>query len=295
MTDLELEAFLEIIRQGSISKAADTLYVTQPALSRRIRALETELGYELFVRKKGGRHVELTAEGELFTPIAGKLRETYRVAAGIKNQKIQKVLRVGSIGSVSTYILPAVMKKFCALYPEIQLDFQHCHSTEAYQYMEEGRLDLAIISDDMYCKNVETIPAFAEPMVLARKGTGWSKERIHPSMLNPRKEIRLPWTPEYDVWHDYWFGENAEYSVKLDQMSLLEYFLSADDLWAIVPWMVAYYLKDKIHICELEEGPPDEIIYYLKRQNRQTKEMEYFQQLFQEELERHTDRIRIYH
>lgn len=295
MTDLELEAFLEVIRQGSISKAADTLYVTQPALSRRIKTLENELGYELFIRKKGGRHIELTPEGELFIPIAGKLRETYRIAAGIKYQKLQRVLRVGSIGSVSTYILPDVIRRFCVKYPEIQLDFQHCHSAEAYKHMEEGQLDFAIISDDMYCKNVETLPAFSEPMVLVTKDRGRSDETIHPTMLNPRNEIRLPWNPEYDVWHDYWFGENAEYSIKLDQMSLLEYFLAADDRWAIVPWLVAYHLKGQISIYELQEGPPDEIIYYLNRQNHQTREMECFQQLLSEELEKYRDRIYIYH
>ena len=63
MTEREIEAFLTIVRTGSISAAAEVLYVTQPALSRRIRALEQELGYQLFIRKKGLRNVGLTAEG----------------------------------------------------------------------------------------------------------------------------------------------------------------------------------------------------------------------------------------
>lgn len=57
MTEREIEAFLTIVRTGSISAAAEVLYVTQPALSRRIRALEQELGYQLFIRKKGLRNV----------------------------------------------------------------------------------------------------------------------------------------------------------------------------------------------------------------------------------------------
>ena len=66
MTEREIEAFLTIVRTGSISAAAEVLYVTQPALSRRIRALEQELGYQLFIRKKGLRNVGLTAEVKAF-------------------------------------------------------------------------------------------------------------------------------------------------------------------------------------------------------------------------------------
>ena len=53
MTFLEIEAFLSIVQHGSFSAAAEKLYITQPALGRRIRALEEELGYALFIRNKG--------------------------------------------------------------------------------------------------------------------------------------------------------------------------------------------------------------------------------------------------
>ena len=52
MTFLEIEAFLKIAQCGSFSAAAEKLYITQPALGRRIRALEEELGYSLFIRNK---------------------------------------------------------------------------------------------------------------------------------------------------------------------------------------------------------------------------------------------------
>ena len=55
MTFLEIEAFLKIAQCGSFSAAAEKLYITQPALGRRIRALEEELGYSLFIRNKGVR------------------------------------------------------------------------------------------------------------------------------------------------------------------------------------------------------------------------------------------------
>ena len=85
MTDLELEAFLSVIQNGSLSKSAIELYITQPALSRRIKNLENELGYELFKRRKGKKEVELTSQGELFLPLARKHLSLLKEAEQIKN------------------------------------------------------------------------------------------------------------------------------------------------------------------------------------------------------------------
>lgn len=63
MTELEIDAFLNVIKYGSITKAAEVLYISQPALSRRIKSLENELQYKLFIRQKGVRNIELTPQG----------------------------------------------------------------------------------------------------------------------------------------------------------------------------------------------------------------------------------------
>ena len=47
-------------------------------------------------------------------------------------------------------------------------------------------------------------------------------ETVHPSALDPSRELRLPWNPEYDLWHSFWFSSAAAPRVVLDQMSLLE-------------------------------------------------------------------------
>ena len=77
MTQLEIEAFLNIVKYGSITKAAEVLYISQPALSRRIKSLENELQYELFIRQKGIRNVILTPQGEAFIPIAEKWQQLW--------------------------------------------------------------------------------------------------------------------------------------------------------------------------------------------------------------------------
>lgn len=99
-------------------------------------------------------------------------------------------------------------------------------------------------------------------------GPAWDQvDTIHPSCLNPRHEIRLPWNPEFDAWHEHWFDVTLYPRVRLDQMSLLEEFLTEDN-YAIVPLLVAKNLhQGQMHICRLTDGPEDEIIYYLTRSN----------------------------
>ena len=77
MTELEIDAFLNIVKYGSITKAAEILYISQPALSRRIKSLESELQYKLFIRQKGVRNITLTPQGEAFVLIAEKWKELW--------------------------------------------------------------------------------------------------------------------------------------------------------------------------------------------------------------------------
>lgn len=71
-----IESFLYVIEHKSIHKAAQALFLTQPTISARIKALEGNLGTQLFTRH--GRSLQLTAQGESFIPYAKKIVETYR-------------------------------------------------------------------------------------------------------------------------------------------------------------------------------------------------------------------------
>ena len=70
MTDMEIETFLTVLRCGSMTAAAQALYITQPTLSARLQTLEDEVGTPLFVRGKGLRRLELTDAGSRFLPLA---------------------------------------------------------------------------------------------------------------------------------------------------------------------------------------------------------------------------------
>lgn len=287
MTHLEIEAFFEIIKAGSISSAAQNLYVTQPALSRRIKTLENELGYSLFLRKKGQRNIELTAKGESFVSIAQKWLTIWREAQELNSLDNSNILNIASVGSVSSYILPQVFEKIAKTAGDnIHICFHNYHSFESYQYVANGLIDIALISDDIYYKGVETIPLFREHMLLVSNNSKSYSETLHPQMLEAHQEIRLPWNPEYDAWHDFWFKSTPEYRVSLDQMNLLEHVLSWENTWAIVPSSVAYKLSslDYVSVYQIAPPPPDRIIYYLKKGNGKPGLIRHFLEILNNEL-----------
>ena len=90
----DIKTFLTIVSSSSLSKAAEVLFVSQPALSHRLSALEEELGTELIIRKKGSRTLELTDAGQRFVPLARKWEQLWLETSKIQYEKPQDILRI---------------------------------------------------------------------------------------------------------------------------------------------------------------------------------------------------------
>ena len=279
MTHLEVEAFLAVVRTGSITRAAESLFITQPALSRRLKTLEAELGYSLVVRKNGVRRAEPTPEGRAFAAVAEKWSLLWEEAMSIPALEHRSALGVSAVDSVSTYILAGVYRAFLEENPAVSLSIRTFHANEAYGYVQSGLVDVAFVSDDIYAADVVMTPAFREPMLLVCSEQLRLPKVVRPSGLDPSKQIRIPWNLEYDRWHRQWFGEGAAPRVLLDKMSWLEEFLSWEDNWAILPASVAYRVQEKagnLAIREMRDGPADRVIYYLLGRHSRQRAAEAF-------------------
>ena len=295
MTQQTIEAFLAVVRTGSLSGAAQSLYITQPAVSRHLRALERDLDCTLLLRQRGRRQVELTEQGRDFVRVAEKWQLVWREAREVAQRDQRHTIRVASVGSVSTYLLPQVFRTFLEEDPGRTLNFFSYHTREAYDYVAEGKADIAFVSHGISHPQVETVPAFREEMLLLTgPGCPWP-ERVHPSQLDPAKELRLPWSPEYDQWHACWFSSGVGPRALLDQMSLLENLFGWQgawaDSWAAAPAMVALSLRERhgLEVRRLEEGPSDEIVYYLLGQRRKSELVDAFLDCLGRELSRHPE------
>lgn len=284
MTHDEIAAFLMIVSCGSMSAAAEKLYISQPALSNRIKLLEEDLGYELIKRKKGSRVLELTDEGLAFMPLARKNDQMWKDAMAIPYMTAKDNLRVICISSVSDYIMPYVIPTFLRNHPEINLTFSLCHSDESYRLIENGKADIAFVSPEMYSRNVETLPAYRSAMVCVSNVRAKFPNKVNVSMLNPADEVRVTWSPEYDNWHDKHFPSTSKPYVLLDGMRSMEALLTGTR-WALVPSVLAQRIKvQDINISAIESPPPDQRVFCLLRNGEMNGNIRKFIRCFNEDI-----------
>ncbi|MEJ2317246.1 MAG: LysR family transcriptional regulator [Gammaproteobacteria bacterium] len=142
-----LQAFVEVARHGSFSAAAEALFVTQPAISKRVKALEEELATALFDRI--GRKTSLTEAGRVLLPRAKQLldeAEDMRRFASSLSDSVSGSLVMGTSHHIGLHRLPPVLKAFRAAYPAVSLDIRFMDSEQACHAVESGDLELAIVT-----------------------------------------------------------------------------------------------------------------------------------------------------
>ena len=142
-----LKAFVSIANTGSFSLASEELFLTQPAISKRIAALESELDTPLFDRI--GRKVRLTAAGNtLYTHAQSILKEINNAKQGIANlsETVQGELKIATSHHIGLHRLPSVLTKYVASYPEVDLAIEFMDSEDACKLVEQGEVELAIVT-----------------------------------------------------------------------------------------------------------------------------------------------------
>lgn len=160
----QLQYFLTVSEELNFSRAAERLRITQPPLSLQIQNLEKELGFPLFHRTN--RHVELSDAGRLFAEEVRKilmhLEKATQSARRTHEGEIGS-LTVGFVGSATYDILPAVLREFRQLYPDVHVDLLEMSTPAQIAALSEGEIDIGVlrppIPNEMLCTEiVSTVP-----------------------------------------------------------------------------------------------------------------------------------------
>jgi LysR family transcriptional activator of glutamate synthase operon len=143
MDQRQVQYFLSIVEKGSFSSAADYHYVSQSTLSKKIIALEEELGITLFDRSK--RNVKLTEAGESFLGHAQRLNDTYKsMVDDLKEFKFEgESLAIGTIPVVTEYGITGLIAGFRQHYPHINISMQELDGMNILPALEDHRFDIA--------------------------------------------------------------------------------------------------------------------------------------------------------
>src|SRR5512139_236326 len=165
----QLRAFCFAARTGSITLAAEALFLSQPSVTLQIQALEREFGITLFERR--GPHIKMTPEGETLYKLAeplvegiDKLQETFAAQYG---ELESGELNIAAGESTILYILPEPIKRFAEAYPNIRLKLHNVTGRDGLAMLRAGEVDFAVGSMLDVPDDIRYLPMFTyDPMLI---------------------------------------------------------------------------------------------------------------------------------
>ena len=157
MIDLDLyRVFYAVAKCGSLTKASEELYISQPAVSQAIKHLEKQLGGKLFNRVSRGMELTETGGRQIFELVEraiklldsaeSKFKESKNIATG--------VLRISAADTVVTHFLMRYIKKYHELYPNVVITFKDCTSKETLERIKTDKADIGLVSLPIYDEDV---------------------------------------------------------------------------------------------------------------------------------------------
>ncbi|MDJ0518422.1 MAG: LysR family transcriptional regulator [Trichodesmium sp. MO_231.B1] len=166
----QLRILKAIAAEGSFKRAADSLFVSQPAVSLQVQNLERQLNVPLFDR--GGRRAQLTEAGHLLLTYGEKIlslcQETCRAIEDLQNLQ-GGTLIVGASQTTGTYLLPRMIGMFRQKYPDVAVQL-HVHSTRRTAWsVANGQIDLAIVGGEVppeLQESLEVVPYAEDELAL---------------------------------------------------------------------------------------------------------------------------------
>jgi len=142
---LQVEGFLEVARRGSVSRAAEALFITQPTLTARLHGLERELGAKLFLRTPRG--MRLTDAGRAWVPFAERAMRALLEGRDALDQVMTASaghLIIGAAPAVSTYVLPELLERFVAMHPRVEVSVRTGHSEDIVALVLRDEVQLGL-------------------------------------------------------------------------------------------------------------------------------------------------------
>lgn len=164
--DFRDRVFIAVAENLSLTKASERLLISQPAVSRHIKELETNLGINLFDRKNN--KVYLTPAGEILYSHLKKIAQLYNdldFSLGALKDEHKGLLRLGASSTISQYVIPSLLASFHKKYPLIELNLFNGNSFEMEQKLLNNDIDLALVENDASHQDLKYLNFAADNIV----------------------------------------------------------------------------------------------------------------------------------
>jgi DNA-binding transcriptional LysR family regulator len=229
----QLHTFLEIVRLKSFSKAAQTCYRTQPAISAQVRQLEQELNATLFERL--GTRIALTAAGRIFAEYSEQILALRRRAQDSINE-LEKVPRgellIAANEATCIYVLPGVFAEFKKQFPNVQLLVDRSYGTRVVQAVLDNLADFGITQLPVQEKKLQIAKIHSDEITLlvpANHRLAASERVTPPDLIG--EQVLLPKTGTTRARINAWLDavqEELTVSMELDSTEMIKRFVMAN-------------------------------------------------------------------
>ena len=170
--EFRLKVFKKVAENLSFTKAAEELFITQPAVTKHINAIESEFKSKLFNRK--GNHIELTDAGKILLKYAVDIEKLYNQIGfelNILNKKHKGTLRIGSSTTITQYVLPELMANFKSKFKDLSISVISGNTEQIEKALNKNKIDIGIIEGQSKRSNFRYIEFIKDKIVLIAKNS----------------------------------------------------------------------------------------------------------------------------
>ncbi|NNE75447.1 MAG: LysR family transcriptional regulator, partial [Pricia sp.] len=167
MLDFRLKVFYTVARRLNFTKAAEELLISQPAVTKHIKELESQFNLALFDRK--GNKVALSPAGEVLLKHAEDIMEIYRqIEFDLNqfNQTLKGVLHIGSSTSITQYILPPLLARFHRMHQDVKVELFNGNSEQIEQALLNKSIELGVVEGKSKRREIHYTPFLKDEIVL---------------------------------------------------------------------------------------------------------------------------------
>lgn len=191
----QLQTFVMVVSEGSMTAAADKLFLTQPAVSQQMKNLEDELGVELVVR--GSKQIKTTAQGEVLYEHAKKilsLAQQAEISIKSVGAQLRGQLRIGTLNTIGLHLMSPVVSRLLKFNPDFKIKVDYAKGEDLITAYEKNELDVVVLPDvemnyGKVFKDTASHILLKEEMWLVGSG----KDEFYPATISMKDIAKIPY------------------------------------------------------------------------------------------------------
>jgi DNA-binding transcriptional LysR family regulator len=287
-----LKGFFFVAKFGSFTEAAARLYISQPAISLQVKALEKELGEKLFDRL--GRTIRLTHAGRVLykeaEELVAKLDEIQKIVRDMKTLQCGR-LAIGASDTMSIHFLPELLTAFLQEHPRVELSIVSLLSAQVVRLVKEREIDLGIVTLPLAEPKLEVIPVFEGRLlcIVGPQHAFAARDGVEAREVAQEPVILLEKASRIRQRIDDWFAADGCYCrprMELSNFEIIKRYVAAGLGVSLAPEGAVFPQRDGVCAVPLRKPVSFTIGFILRRERKLSHTAKAFLEMARGTLER---------